>query len=47
MALVMFLQEDEDVPSVYCNLKIVCETAPGICRVPVEAGKNERLMMKG
>ena len=24
----MFLQEDEDVPSVYRNLKIFCETAP-------------------
>ena len=28
MALVVFVQEDEDVPSVYCNLKIFCETAP-------------------
>ena len=28
MALVVFLQEDEDVPSVYRNLKIFCETAP-------------------
>ena len=27
MALVVFLQEDEDVPSVYRNLKIFCETA--------------------
>ena len=30
MALVVFLQEDEDVPSVYRNLKIICETAPCI-----------------
>ena len=28
MAIVMFLQEDEDVLSVYHNLKIFCETAP-------------------
>ena len=28
MALVVFFQEDEDVPSVYRNLKIFCETAP-------------------
>ena len=28
MAVVVFLQEDEDVPSVYRNLKIFCETAP-------------------
>ena len=28
MALVVFLQEDEDVPIVYRNLKIFCETAP-------------------
>ena len=28
MALVVFLQEDEDVPSVNPNLKIFCETAP-------------------
>ena len=28
MALVVFLQEDEDVPSVYLNFKIFCETAP-------------------
>ena len=28
MALVVFLQEDEDVASVYCNLKIFYETAP-------------------
>ena len=28
MALVVFVQEDEDVPSVYRNLKIFCETAP-------------------
>ena len=28
MALVLFLKEDEDVPSVYHNLKIFCETAP-------------------
>ena len=28
MALVVFLQEDEDVPNVYRNLKIFCETAP-------------------
>ena len=27
LALVVFLQEDEDVPSVYLNLKIFCETA--------------------
>ena len=32
MALVVFVQED-DVPSVYRNLKIFCETAPGAyCR---------------
>ena len=30
MALVVFLQEDEDVPSVYRNLKIFCETAPWV-----------------
>ena len=29
MALVVFFQEDEDVLSVYRNLKIFCETAPG------------------
>ena len=29
MALVVFLQEDEDLPSVYRCLKIFCETAPG------------------
>ena len=28
MALVVFLQEDEDVPSVYRYLKIFSETAP-------------------
>ena len=28
MTLVVFLQEDEDVLSVYGNLKIFCETAP-------------------
>ena len=28
MALVVFLIEDEDVLSVYRNLKIFCETAP-------------------
>ena len=28
MALVVFLQEDEYVPSVYRNLKIFCETVP-------------------
>ena len=28
MASVVFFQEDEDVPSVYRNLKIFCETAP-------------------
>ena len=28
MTLVVFLQEDEDVLSVYRNLKIFCETAP-------------------
>ena len=27
MTLVVLLQEDEDVPSVYRNLKIFCETA--------------------
>ena len=27
MTLVVFLQEDEDVLSVYRNLKIFCETA--------------------
>ena len=30
MALVVFLQEDEDVLSVYHNLKISCETAPQV-----------------
>ena len=30
MALVVFLQEDEDVLSVYRNLKIFCETAPSM-----------------
>ena len=30
MALVVFLQEDEDVPSVYRNLKNFCETAPSV-----------------
>ena len=28
MALVVFLQEDEDVPSVYCNLKIFVKRPP-------------------
>ena len=28
MTQLVFLQEDEDVPSVYRNLKIFCETAP-------------------
>ena len=28
MALVVFLQDDEDVQSVYRNLKIFCETSP-------------------
>ena len=28
MALVVFLQENEDALSVYINLKIFCETAP-------------------
>ena len=28
MALVVFHQEENDVPSVYRNLKIFCETAP-------------------
>ena len=28
MALVVFFQEDEDVPIVYRNLKIFCETDP-------------------
>ena len=28
MAPVVFLQEDEDFPSVYRSLKIFCETAP-------------------
>ena len=37
MALVVFLQMDEDVLSVYRNLKIFCETAPR----PV----NERLKL--
>ena len=32
MALVVFLQEDEGVPSVYRNLKFFCETAPMILR---------------
>ena len=30
MALEVFLQENEDVPSAYRNLKIFCETAPRI-----------------
>ena len=30
MALVVFLQEDEDVPSVNRNLKFFCETAPEV-----------------
>ena len=30
MALVVFLQE-EAVPSVHRNLKIFCETPPGLC----------------
>ena len=29
MALVVFLKDDEYVPSVYRNLTIFCETAPG------------------
>ena len=33
MALMVFLQEDEDGPSVYRNLKIFCETAP---RSPIQ-----------
>ena len=28
MALVVFLQANEDAPSVYRNLKIFCETPP-------------------
>ena len=28
MALVVFLLEDDDAPSVYCNHKNFCETAP-------------------
>ena len=28
MAMVVFLRKDEDVLSVYRNLKIFCETAP-------------------
>ena len=28
MAMVVFLQKDEDVPSVYRNLNIFCEMAP-------------------
>ena len=28
MTLVVFFQEDKDVPSVYRNLKICCETPP-------------------
>ena len=28
MELVVFLQEDEDVPSVHRDIKIFCETAP-------------------
>ena len=31
MALVVFLQDDEDVLSVYRNLKIFCETATSAC----------------
>ena len=33
MALVVFLQEDKDVLSVYCNLKIFWETAPRALQV--------------
>ena len=33
MALAVFLQKDEDVPSVYRNLKIFCETAPYTAQV--------------
>ena len=29
MALVVFLQEDEGVPSVYCNVKIFVKRPPG------------------
>ena len=42
MALVVFLQEDEDVPSVYRNLKIFGETArwpvmqPGTSHLQIE-----------
>ena len=34
MAVVVFLKEDEYVPSVYRNLKIVCEMVP---RFPVDS----------
>ena len=35
MALMVFLQENEDVPSVYRNLKIFCEMAPSLARVDI------------
>ena len=38
MALVVFVQEDEDVLSVYCSLKIFCETAPWHKRVDLTRG---------
>ena len=38
MTLVVFLQEDEDVLSVYRNLKIFCETAP------ISLGPGSKLM---
>ena len=38
MVLVVFLQEDEDVPNVYRNLKIFCETAPGTVSIQAWTG---------
>ena len=40
MALMVFLQEDEDVPSVYRNLKFFCGTAP-LCNITGSRGPNE------
>ena len=41
MALVVLLQEDENVPSVYRNLKIFCETAPGTAGYPLGADDTD------
>ena len=42
MALVVILQEDEDVISVYRNLKIFCETPPWIRKPEIPGSKPVR-----